>query len=80
MKPGELGVPKELKEFVEPVVSIEPGELKGEFGNPRSPVSRGRFWSLGSWAASVPASASHGAPAGGRRPPAIGWDNEISEI
>ena len=37
MKPGELGVPKEMKEFVEPVVSIEPGELKGEFGEPKEP-------------------------------------------
>ena len=33
MKPGELGVPKEMKEFV----SREPGELKGEFGEPKEP-------------------------------------------
>ena len=63
-----------------------PGEIFEPWSsrNPRSPGSWGRFLSLGGLFESslgglfesLTASASHGAPAGGRRPSAIGWDKQ----
>ena len=56
------------QEFCPNLYSTSPNS-PGSLGRSRYPRSSGRWGSPGSWAASLPASASHGAPAGGSRPP-----------